>query len=76
MLASYNIVSRKRMDLVLFNFAVTHLLRICRILKMNRGNALLIGLGGSGRQSLTYLAAFIMDQTLAQPEQTKNYTYE
>jgi dynein heavy chain len=67
-LQSYNLVSRKRMDLVLFNFAVTHLLRICRVLKMNRGNALLIGLGGSGRQSLTYLASFIMDQALAQPE--------
>ena len=63
-LQSYNMASRKRMDLVLFNFAVMHLLRISRVLKMNRGNALLIGLGGSGRQSLTHLASFIMDQAL------------
>lgn len=37
------------MNLVLFDFAVMHVLRICRVLKMARGNAFLIGLGGSGR---------------------------
>lgn len=56
------------MELVLFSYAVIHLLRICRILKMNKGNALLIGVGGSGRQSLSYLAAFLMDQIILQPE--------
>ena len=60
-LDQYNSVSQRPMDLVLFNYAVIHLLRICRILKMHKGNALLIGVGGSGRQSLSYLAAFLMD---------------
>ena len=48
-LDQYNTVSSRPMDLVLFDYAVIHLLRICRILKMHRGNALLIGVGGSGR---------------------------
>ena len=63
-LDSYNSVSQRPMDLVLFSYAVIHLLRICRVLKMHKGNALLIGVGGSGRQSLSYLAAFLMDQVI------------
>lgn len=48
------------LDLVLFDYAVTHLLRICRIIRMYKGNALLIGVGGSGRQSLSFLASYLM----------------
>ena len=66
-LDSYNELNAA-MNLVLFEDAMMHVCRINRILESPRGNALLIGVGGSGKQSLSRLAASISGlevQTLA-----------
>ena len=59
--------------LVLFRDALTHLTRLTRVLAMDRGCAVLVGVGGSGKQSLARLAAALAGVTPFQVTPTRGY---
>jgi len=58
-LTDFNIAYNKDMHIIFFIDAIEHITRIARILRSERGNALLVGVNGMGKQSLTKLSSHI-----------------
>jgi len=71
-LDEYN-AQNKEMRLVFFWDAIEHISRLCRVLRQPRGNAMLVGVGGSGKQSLTRFSAYVSEMKCFQIELTKGY---
>jgi dynein heavy chain len=61
------------MDLELFGMACEHILRIVRIIEQPNGNAMLVGVGGSGKQSLSKLASYIIGSDVFQISVSSTY---
>ncbi|XP_023141924.2 dynein axonemal heavy chain 6 isoform X2 [Amphiprion ocellaris] len=75
-LDDYNITFSKETKLVFFQDAIEHVSRIVRMIRQERGNALLVGVGGTGKQSLTRLAAHMCGYRCFEIELTRGYNYD
>jgi dynein heavy chain len=73
LLDNYNFTFPTQMNLVFFEDALVHTTRISRILRQPRGNAMLIGVGGSGKQSLTRMASFVANMACISIEINRGY---
>ena len=63
------------MDLVFFKDALTHLIKISRIIRTPQGNALLVGVGGSGKQSLTKVRSVVYSSSKIRNTPLRNYVF-
>ncbi|XP_036933614.1 dynein heavy chain 6, axonemal [Acanthopagrus latus] len=75
-LDDYNMTYSKETKLVFFQDAIEHVSRIARIIRHERGNALLVGVGGTGKQSLTRLAAHMSGNYCFEIDQSRGYNYD
>ncbi|KAM3623278.1 uncharacterized protein V6R79_009492 [Siganus canaliculatus] len=75
-LNDYNRTFSKERQLFFFQYATEHISRIARIIQQERGHALLVGIGGTGKQSLTRLAAHMCGYHCFEIKLSRGYNYE
>ena len=68
--------NKSKLNLVFFDDAIEHILRVARVLRQPRGNLMLIGVGGSGKQSLTRLSSYLLNYQIKQVEIVKGYNQQ
>jgi len=66
-------VRSSKLELVLFDEALHILVKIARVLTTPASNMMLLGVGGSGKQSLTRLAAYVVGSQCFQISISKSY---
>lgn len=69
----YNEKNLTKLHMVFFNDALEHLTRVHRVLRMHRGNVLVIGIGGSGKKCVIRLASFAANCQLYQINLSRGY---
>ena len=72
-LFEYNMTNPVQMNLVFFRAAVEHISRVARMCRLDKGNAMLVGVGGSGKQSCTRLATAMCEYKCFTIELKKGY---
>ncbi|XP_054635035.1 dynein axonemal heavy chain 6 isoform X2 [Dunckerocampus dactyliophorus] len=75
-LCDYNMTYSKESKLVFFQDAIEHVSRIARMIRLERGNGLLVGVGGTGKQSLTRLASHMCEYQCFEIELSRGYNYD
>lgn len=64
---------RTPMQMVMFEMALEHITRIMRIIQLPRGHALLVGVGGSGKQSNVMLSSYCAGYEVFTLQLTRGY---
>ena len=67
--------SSNPMEVMLFKYSMENICKICRVLCQPSGNILLLGEGGSGRETSARVAAILKEATIFSPPVSPSFTF-